>query len=83
MIKNKRAFKVKEFQLAIFTDKEIKEARKENKFKLKLWNKDRVMLKILFKMKVEDLTLLMLKDNQYQIKELKEHKTKFPKSKIL
>jgi len=26
MIKNKRAFKVKGFQLAIFTDKEIKEA---------------------------------------------------------
>jgi hypothetical protein len=83
MIKNKRAFKVKGFQLAIFTDKKIKEAWKESKFKLKLLNKDRAMLKILFKMKVEGLTLLMLKDNQYQTKEFKKHKSKFPKSKIL
>jgi hypothetical protein len=37
-------------------------------------------------MKIEDMTLLMLflnKINQLQLKELKEHKVKFPKLKTL
>ena len=60
-------------QAIYFTDKKVK-VKKESNFNCKHCSQDRVMSKILFKNKVEDMILLMLilnKTNQFLLKRIK------------